>query len=139
MKVLVIGGTDFIGPRVVGRLLASGHEPAVYHRGATRTALPEGVEEVLGDRRGLAEHADELRRLAPEVVLDMIPMNEHDARGVMRVVSTTMCWSVFLKPQSRCWGRRFFGKVTTSPLQPAAFPISRTQSAWGGGSGSPTL
>ena len=85
MKVLVIGGTDFIGPRVVGRLLASGHEPAVYHRGATRTALPEGVEEVLGDRRGLAEHADELRRLAPEVVLDMIPMNEHDARGVMRV------------------------------------------------------
>ena len=82
MNVLVIGGTRFIGPRVVERLIGAGHEVTLFNRGLSSVDAPEGASLLLGDRRRLAEHADELRRLAPEVVLDMIPMNEHDARGV---------------------------------------------------------
>jgi nucleoside-diphosphate-sugar epimerase len=79
MRILVIGGTGFIGPRVVGRLVASGHEVAVFHRGQTASTLPAGVRHILGDRHRLAEHATEFRRLAPDVVLDMIAFTEQDA------------------------------------------------------------
>lgn len=83
MRILVIGGTRFIGSRVVERLIGAGHEMILFNRGFSSVELPEGARLLQGDRRRLVEHADELRRLAPEVVLDMIPMNEHDARGVM--------------------------------------------------------
>ena len=85
MRVLVIGGTRFIGPFVVRRLAEHGHEVTVFHRGQTDADLPPGAEQTRGDRRRLEDYAGELRQLAPEVVLDMIPMNEHDARGVMEV------------------------------------------------------
>jgi nucleoside-diphosphate-sugar epimerase len=85
MKVLVIGGTNFIGPYAVRRLAGAGHEVTVFHRGRTEAELPEGVGRILGDRRRLEDHADELRSFGPEVVLDMVPMNERDARGVVEV------------------------------------------------------
>lgn len=85
MKVLVIGGTNFIGPYVVRWLAGAGHEVAVFHRGETEADLPEGVMRLLGDRRRLEDHANGLRRLAPDVVLDMVPMGEKDAWGVADV------------------------------------------------------
>jgi uncharacterized protein YbjT (DUF2867 family) len=33
MRLLVLGGTRFIGHRLVRRLVGSGHELAVFHRG----------------------------------------------------------------------------------------------------------
>ena len=39
MKVLVIGGTNFIGPHVVRQLIERGHEVAVFHRGETKAKL----------------------------------------------------------------------------------------------------
>ena len=67
------------------RLAGAGHEVAVFHRGRTGAELPEGVWHFLGDRRRLGDRADELRSFGPEVVLDMIPMNEKDAQGVVDV------------------------------------------------------
>jgi nucleoside-diphosphate-sugar epimerase len=71
MRILVIGGTNFMGPRVVRSLSEQGHEVTVFHRGQTQTDLPSRVKEILGDRRSLNEKADELQRLTPELVLDM--------------------------------------------------------------------
>ena len=82
MKVLVIGGTNFIGPHVVRHLADASHEVVVFHRGRTEASLPEGVGHLTGDRRDLEDFSDEFRRLRIEVVLDMIPMNERDARGL---------------------------------------------------------
>ena len=53
MHILVIGGTNFMGPLVVRSLSEQGHEVTVFHRGQTRTDLPRGVREILGDRRSL--------------------------------------------------------------------------------------
>lgn len=83
MRVLVVGGTNFIGPRAVRRLAGEGHEVTVFHWGRTETGLPESVKRIRGDRRRLANHADEFERLAPEVVLDMIAMSEREARDAM--------------------------------------------------------
>ncbi|MCL4458866.1 MAG: NAD-dependent epimerase/dehydratase family protein [Chloroflexi bacterium] len=83
MRILAIGGTGFIGPHVVMRLCAMGHEITLFHRGHTKADLPLGVEHILGDRRHLADFAGELKHLAPQVVLDMFPFSEQDARTVM--------------------------------------------------------
>ncbi|MCH8949376.1 MAG: NAD-dependent epimerase/dehydratase family protein, partial [Chloroflexi bacterium] len=71
MRVLVIGGTRFIGPRVVHRLCDMGHDVAVFHRGVTEADLPPRVQHLHGDRRELAAHAAAFRTFAPDVVLDM--------------------------------------------------------------------
>ena len=83
MRVLVIGGTGFIGPPVVRRLVQDGHEVAVFHRGNTAGGLPPNVRELHGDRNALAEHAAALRALAPEVVLDVVLSSERQARALM--------------------------------------------------------
>jgi nucleoside-diphosphate-sugar epimerase len=83
MRVLILGGTRFIGPYLGGHLVTRGHEVAVFHRGQTHADLPAGVQHILGDRRCLAEHVAEFRRLAPDVVVDMVAFTEDDARSLV--------------------------------------------------------
>jgi nucleoside-diphosphate-sugar epimerase len=66
-------------------LVEAGHEITVFHRGQTVADLPDEVKRIEGDRRELEDYAGELRELAPEVVVDMVPMNEQHARSVMSV------------------------------------------------------
>jgi 2'-hydroxyisoflavone reductase len=50
MNVLVLGGTGFVGRHIVEWFVHQGHRVVVFHRGRTHAALPNGVEERLGDR-----------------------------------------------------------------------------------------
>jgi 2'-hydroxyisoflavone reductase len=50
MRVLVLGGTQFVGRHIVEALLARGHEPTLFHRGRTGQGLFPESEHVLGDR-----------------------------------------------------------------------------------------
>lgn len=83
MKILIIGGTGFIGTHVVRRLASDGHEVTVFHRGQTNAELPSGVQSIFGDRRRLSDFRDEFEQLAPQVVLDINPYVEQDAVAVM--------------------------------------------------------
>lgn len=85
MRILIIGGTNFIGPYVVGQLTSMGYEVTVFHRGRTETNLPEGVGHIFGDRQNLMNFADEIEQFSPDVVLDMIPMNQRDAKTLVDV------------------------------------------------------
>ena len=87
MRILVIGGTNFMGPLVVRTLHAQDHNITVFHRGQTPTNLPDSVQELLGDRRPLTSIASTLQKTEPELVLDMIPSGEQDAQEVMRTFS----------------------------------------------------
>jgi nucleoside-diphosphate-sugar epimerase len=72
MRILLIGGTGFMGPFVVRGLVEQGHDVAVFHRGNARPALPAPVRQIIGDRNDLAAHRAEFERLAPDVVLDLL-------------------------------------------------------------------
>lgn len=85
-RVLVVGGTVFIGPSVVRQLAQSGHEVAVFHRGQNEIALPDGVHHIHGDRAAIGESRGEIAAFAPEVVVDMRAMTEADARAVADTV-----------------------------------------------------
>lgn len=52
LRVLVLGGTGFIGPHLVRALLARGHKVTIFNRGRTNADLFPTVEKVLGDRDG---------------------------------------------------------------------------------------
>lgn len=51
MRVLVIGGTQFIGRATVPELLRRGHDVTIFHRGKTPSPFGDRVTELLGDRQ----------------------------------------------------------------------------------------
>ena len=85
-RVLVIGGTVFIGPAVVRQLAQSGHEVAVFHRGVNETDLPQSVRHIHGDRARIADSRAEIAAFAPDAVVDMRAMTEADAKAVADAV-----------------------------------------------------
>ncbi len=52
MKILVLGGTQFVGRALVEAALAGGNELTLFHRGVTNAGLFPEAEHVLGDRDG---------------------------------------------------------------------------------------
>ncbi|WP_123040592.1 NAD-dependent epimerase/dehydratase family protein [Cohnella candidum] len=53
MKILILGGTRFLGYHLVMSAVRAGHEVTIFSRGQTDTAeLPECVERLVGDRDG---------------------------------------------------------------------------------------
>jgi 2'-hydroxyisoflavone reductase len=49
-RLLILGGTGFIGPHMVRYAQGRGHEVSIFTRGRSETELPEGVEHLIGDR-----------------------------------------------------------------------------------------
>ena len=70
MRTLVIGGTHFIGRRIVEMLLEGGHDVAVLHRSAGHDLGPQ-VRNLQGDRGDLERVAQILRRENPDAVFDV--------------------------------------------------------------------
>ena len=90
VRVVVLGGTRFVGPHVVRELAERGHDVTIFHRGEHEAALPDSVRHVHGRFEDFERHAPDLRALEPEVVLDMVPYTREDVarirafRGVAR-------------------------------------------------------
>ncbi len=83
MRILVIGGTRFIGPWVVRRLCDAGHEVLVIHRGQTKAPLPTGTVALHGDRNRLHKLRSDVLRFKPDVAVDMIVYTEAQARDLV--------------------------------------------------------
>lgn len=49
-RILVLGGTGFIGPHLVRYALQRGHTVSIFNRGRTNPHLFPGVEKLIGDR-----------------------------------------------------------------------------------------
>jgi len=83
MRILLIGGNGFIGHFAVAALKQQRHKLAVFHRGTT--AAPSGVDEILGDRHQLSASAQELRRFAPDIVIDLVMSSDTQAKELMNI------------------------------------------------------
>src|ERR1700733_12644183 len=86
MRILIIGGTSFIGPHVVRNLISAGHEVTVFHRGEHEAELPSGVRHVHSPSAAfpVLSFPPELISWKPDVVLHMVSMGERDAEAVVR-------------------------------------------------------
>src|SRR5439155_1090694 len=83
MRVLILGGTLFIGRRIALELLARGDDVMVAHRGQTEPAELSGCAHVHVARTALAGVADQLRAWRPDAVIDTRAMTAADASAVL--------------------------------------------------------
>jgi len=70
-QVLVIGGTRFVGLRLVNRLVAEGCVVTTLNRGKTTAALPAGVERLYADRRNSEQVYQALKGRRYDLVYDI--------------------------------------------------------------------
>ena len=85
LRILILGGTGFIGPHEVDYALARGHKLTLFNRGKAPHAWPGEVEELIGDR-----NTGDLKALAGrewDVCIDnptTLPFWVRDAGGALR-------------------------------------------------------
>jgi nucleoside-diphosphate-sugar epimerase len=84
VKVLIIGGSGFIGQHVTKQLVERGNEVINFHRGQTPSKTQESSE-ILGERNELELFRNQFENLRPDVVIDMIAMSENDAQILLNV------------------------------------------------------
>ena len=71
MKLLILGGTGFLGPQIVEYALERGHELTLFNRGKTNPQLFPNVEKLQGDRDpDKGEGLNALRDRAWDAVID---------------------------------------------------------------------
>jgi 2'-hydroxyisoflavone reductase len=51
LKLLILGGTNFLGPQIVGAAVARGHTMTLFNRGRTHPGLFPDLEKLHGDRK----------------------------------------------------------------------------------------
>lgn len=86
MRILVMGGTRFVGLPLVRELLALGHDVTIFHRGSSRS--PEwigAVTEIIGDRSD-AESLNQICGLDLEAVIDMSAYAEPSTRSLLEAL-----------------------------------------------------
>lgn len=67
LKILILGGTGFIGPHQVETALGRGHQVTIFNRGKTAPEMFPQVEQLLGDR---ADDLEALRGRKWDAVID---------------------------------------------------------------------
>ena len=89
LRILILGGTGFIGPFQVQYALSRGHQVTVFNRGVTHPGeLPNGVEQLIGDRNG---QLDALKGRQWDVVIDnptTLPKWVRDAAQILNPPAT---------------------------------------------------
>ena len=96
MKILIIGGTGFIGPFTIRRLQQAGHDVTVFHRGGTTP--PAGVAQIIGDRNRLSDFRDAISREKFDVVVDFVLSSERQAKQLMAtlrgITARVLAWPI---------------------------------------------
>ncbi len=122
MKILMIGGTRFIGALVARRLLDAGHEVVAFHRGTSSNPILPEIEHVLDPRAGhpVIEFPDRILR-DWDVVIHMVAMGEDDAKAAVSAFEGRASRFVMI---SSCDVYRAYGRLIKSePGAPEPVPL----------------
>ena len=113
MKLLIIGGTRFVGRHLVAAALARGHEVTLFHRGSQSSLRGDGVEVIHGDRNS------DLAKLAGrqwDAVVDTCGYLPRSVKAAAEFLFDAVDRYVFISSQSAYADVSVPGVVETSPL-----------------------
>src|SRR5579862_7443383 len=123
MRILMIGGSSFMGPSVARELVAQGHEVTIFHRGKTENGVPEEVTHIHGDQHDLPTYADAFARVAPEVVIHMMLMTEAQAHTFAQTFTNSGARRAVVISSQDVY--RAYGRVNqTEPGTPDPVPLT---------------
>jgi 2'-hydroxyisoflavone reductase len=83
MKILVVGGTSFVGRAISWSAWHHGHSVSVFNRGVTPNDLPESIERLTGDRDGDLSSLD---GLSFDVTVDVTAYRPSDVERLARAL-----------------------------------------------------
>ncbi|HET7873378.1 MAG TPA: NAD-dependent epimerase/dehydratase family protein [Terriglobales bacterium] len=116
MKVLIIGGTGFIGPSTVAHLVNAGHSITVFHRG--KTAAPSRAEQIAGDHHRLADYRPEFARRNFDLVIAFILSSGRQAQTLIDTFRGITGRVVGLSSMDVYRAMGLLHGTETGPLQP---------------------
>jgi len=133
MRVMVLGGTRFIGAAIVEDLAAHGHELLIVHRGEHEPAdLPpvSQADHLHADRRDLAHLRGPIDEFDPEAVIDNCAYSAADAETALAAIGGDVrLLAVSSMDVYRAFGAVLAGTETdplpvdeTSPVRSRRFP-----------------
>ncbi len=109
MRILVIGGTGFIGAYIVRQIASHEHAVAVYHRGLTHAVLPDHVEHITDSRSvmPIQRFPTEVFEFKPDVVILTVTMGAVDAHAAVKAFAWRVARIVLLSSGDvyRAYGR----------------------------------
>ncbi len=116
MRVLVIGGTQFVGRHTVELLLERGHEVAVLNRGVTPDPLPAEVRRLRADRTKADELRSAIGDLDFDAVVDCIAYAVDDIEAAYELFRGRIDRYVFISTQAVYAPSELFPIDETLPL-----------------------
>ncbi|PSN20562.1 3-beta hydroxysteroid dehydrogenase [filamentous cyanobacterium CCP5] len=94
MRVLVMGGTRFIGVYLTQALLAAGHDVVLFNRG--NRPAPEGVQQIHGDRKDADLVKAKLSGESFDVVFDNNGREQSDTQPLIEALGDTIQQFVYV-------------------------------------------
>lgn len=113
MKLLIIGGTKFVGRHLVAAALERGHEVTLFNRG-TQSPPFTGVETIAGDRN---KDLDKLQGRRWDTVIDTCGYLPRNVKATAEILSGSVDRYVFISSQSAYADVSEPGVVETAPLR----------------------
>ncbi len=121
MKILVLGGTQFVGRHIVEELVRAGHSVGTLNRGQSVDELPSQIERLRGDRDAGAGGLDSLRGRTWDVCVDVSGYTARQVRASAEKLRSCVGHYVYLSAVS-VYGDPASGPVheTQARLPPAS-------------------
>jgi nucleoside-diphosphate-sugar epimerase len=128
MRILVMGGTRFVGRPLVASLLEAGHEVSVFTRG--RQPVPAGVEHLKGDRT-LETDLSQLSGRDFDVIVDSSGRTLADTRSVLTFTGAPRHRLVYVSSAGVYADSDFWPLDEDAPLDPASRHAGKAETeAW---------
>ena len=115
MRILVLGGTQFVGRHTVDSLVSAGHAVSVFNRGRTADALPPEVERLRGDRDQGTAGLAALAGRTWDVCVDVSGIEVRQVRASTELLRGRVGRYVYISAVS------VYGDVTAGPVD-ESFP-----------------
>lgn len=97
LKILILGGTAFLGPDLVDAALSRGHTLTLFNRGKTNPGLFPDIETLIGDRDPLkAPGLDALKNREWDVVIDTSGQQPRHVKASAQLLAPAVKQYIFI-------------------------------------------